>query len=305
MKSTVNIGPSSNSVKLGIREIAGEDINPVIDLLVRGFPNPRRYWEVGLERLRTRSVAPDMPRYGYVLESDGSPVGVILLISSLRCIGGRQVLFSNLSGWYVEPSFRSHATQLLKRALINRQATFLSVSPVLHVRPIYEALGFKRFSSGQFLSVPALAGNRRNTRSSIIKVDRFDDANLEEDERRLLDAQAGYGCISFCCTTDGQTRPFVFLSRLIKGFIPCAQLAYCRKISDVVEVAGTIGRYLLRHGLPFVLIDANGPIAGIPGRYFPDVAPKYYRGATTPVLGDLAETEATIFGIYSGGLWPG
>jgi hypothetical protein len=39
-----------------------------------------------------------MPRYGYVLEADGNPVGVILSISSLRRVGDCQELFSNLSG---------------------------------------------------------------------------------------------------------------------------------------------------------------------------------------------------------------
>ena len=91
-------------------------------------------------------------------------------------------------------------------------------------------------------------------------------------------------------------RPFVFVPRIIKGFIPCAQLAYCRKITDLVDVAGSVGRHLLRHGRPFALIDSNGPIAGIPGKYFADVAPKYYKGKIAPALGDLTETEATIFG---------
>jgi hypothetical protein len=297
MKSTVNTGPSLSSVKLGIREIADADIDPVINLLTRGFPNPRRHWEVGLGRLRKRSLLPNMPRYGYLLEANNKPVGVILLISSQRCIGDRQELFSNLSAWYVEPGFRSHATQLLKRALTNKHATFLSISPASHVRPIYEALGFKCYSGGQFLAVPALARNRQTARTSIKGLDSINDSDLKEGERRLLEVQAGYGCIVICCTTDGQTRPFVFVPRFVKGFIPSAQLAYCRNINDLVEVAGTIGRYLLWHGRPFVVIDANGPIPGIPGKYFPDVAPKYYRGAAAPTLGDLTETEATIFGL--------
>ena len=89
-------------LRLGIHEIADFGHRSVITLLTRGFPSPRRYWEVGFERLRTRCVPPDMPRYGYVLEADGKPVGVILLISSLRWIGDRRELFSNLSNWYVE-----------------------------------------------------------------------------------------------------------------------------------------------------------------------------------------------------------
>src|SRR5262249_6826441 len=152
MNSKVAADPSSSSARLGIREIADADIDPVINLLARGFPNPRRYWEVGLGRLRRRPVPPNVPRYGYLLEANGKPVGVILLISSQRSIGYRQELFSNFSSWYVEPAFRSHATQLLKRALTNKQATFLSISPAGHVRPIYEALGFKRYSGGQFLA---------------------------------------------------------------------------------------------------------------------------------------------------------
>ena len=76
-------------------------------------------------------------------------------------------------------------------------------------------------------------------------------------------------------------------------------------MSDLVEVAGTVGRYLLRYGRPFVLIDANGPIPSIPGKYFADVAPKYYKGEIVPALGDLTETEATIFGFPSKWLWVG
>jgi hypothetical protein len=244
-----------------------------------------------------RSVPPGTPRYGYMLEADGHPVGTILLISSLRRMGGRQVLFSNLSSWCVEPAFRSHAALLFKRALANKQTTYLNVSASTHVLPIIEAFGFKRYSEGQVLSFPALACNRQGGRVCVVDANSFGECDLEEGERRLLKAQAGYGCIVFCCRASGSTRPFVFIPRFIRGIIPCAQLAYCRKIADLADVAGTVGRYLLRLGRPFVLIDASGPIPGIPGKYFPGAAPKYYRGAEPPVLGDLVETEATILGI--------
>ena len=102
--------------------------------------------------LANEVLPPNMPRYGYLLEADGKPVGVILLISSLRRMGDRQQLFSNLSGWYVEPEFRSGATQLLKRALANKQTTYLNLYPATHVRPIIEAFGFRRYSEGQVLA---------------------------------------------------------------------------------------------------------------------------------------------------------
>src|SRR5262249_4164161 len=159
----------------------------------RGFPRPRPYWETRLERLRTRSTPSNLPRYGYLLETDGKSVGVILLISSLRHFGDQQVPFSNLSGWYVEPEFRSGATQLLRRALANKQTTYLNLYPATHVRAIVEAFGFRRYSEGQFLALLALAHNQKNTRARIVGVDNFGNADLEEGERRLLEVQAGYG----------------------------------------------------------------------------------------------------------------
>lgn len=298
MKSAAEASSSLPSATLRIREIVDADIDHVITLLTRGFPNPRPYWEVGFARLQTRSVPPHMPRYGYLLEADNDPVGVILLISSLRRIGNREELFSNLSSWFVESIYRSHAAQLFKRALAKKNTTFLNVSAATHVRPFIEAFGFKRYSEGQVLAALALARDREKG-AHVVEVDHVSAFGLEESERLLLKAQASYGCITFCCATNHQTHSFVFVPRFIKGFIPCAQLAYCRKMTDLVEVAGSVGRYLLRHGWPFVLIDANGPIPGIPGKYFADVAPKYYRGPAAPVLNDLAETEATIFGFGS------
>jgi hypothetical protein len=298
-ESKVEADVSSIAVKLRIREILDDDIGPTTDLLTRGFPCPRRYWEVGLERLRSRSTPPQMPRYGYILEANGNPVGVILLISSLRRVEKRQELFSNLSSWYVEPAYRSHATQLLKRAIDNKQSTYLSISPATHVRPIFEALGFRRYSRGQVLAVPTLARNRQKARTRIVEADSFSELEFHEGEREQLELPSSYGCISFCCVTEGHVRPFVFLPRTIRRFIPCAQLAYCRGISDLTDVAAAVGRYLLSLGRPFVLVDANGPISGLPGKYFPDATPKYYKGAVSPLLGDLTETEATIFGIWS------
>jgi hypothetical protein len=232
-----------------------------------------------------------------MLEANGRPVGTILVISSLRRRGDRQVLYSNLSSWYVEPAFRSHATLLFKRALANKQTTYLNVSASTHILPIIEAFGFKCYSEGQVLGLPALARNRKRGRVRVLDATNFGEWELEEGERQLLKTQAGYGCIAFCCVASGSTRPFVFIPRFIRRIIPCAQLAYCRKIADLTDVAGTVGRYLSRLGRPFVLIDASGPIPGIPGKYFPGAMPKYYRGEEPPVLGDLVETEATILGI--------
>ena len=112
---------------------------------------------------------------------------------------------------------------------------------------------------------------------------------------------AEYGCICLWCVTPETAYPFVFLPRVIKRIIPCAQLIHCPDIQDFIRFAKPIGSYLGMRGRPFVLIDANGPIPGLPGKYFGGKSPKYFKGPTPPRLGDLAYTEmAMLPDLYEG-----
>jgi hypothetical protein len=45
-----------------------------------------------------------------------------------------------------------------------------------------------------------------------------------------------------------------------------------------------------------VIIDSNGPIPGLVGKYVGDKLPKYFKGPDRPGFGDLAYTEAVMFG---------
>jgi hypothetical protein len=83
----------------------------------------------------------------------------------------------------------------------------------------------------------------------------------------------------------------------VKGLIPCAQLIYCRDIQDFVRFARPLGRYLARRGRPLVIVDSNGPIAGLVGTYLGGKSPKYFKGPRRPSFGDLAYTEAVMFGL--------
>ena len=46
-----------------------------------------------------------------------------------------------------------------------------------------------------------------------------------------------------------------------------------------------------------IIVDSNGPISGLLGKYFDGVAPKYFKGPSPPRLGDLAYTELAMFGL--------
>jgi hypothetical protein len=87
-----------------------------------------------------------------------------------------------------------------------------------------------------------------------------------EVDLEMLKRHAEYGCLSFLCHTTERALPFIFFPLpKRRGIIPVPAmlLAYCNSISDYVRCAGTIGRYLLWRGKPLVIIDANGPVAGL------------------------------------------
>ena len=292
----VNAGQASAAPRIRCRPIVDADLDSIADLLKRGFGarRTREFWRRALARLQARAVPPDVPRYGYLLENDGAAVGAILLIFATT--PGSDAVRANVSSWYVDPAFRGYAPLLVSQALKLKHVTYLNVSAAPHTWPILEAQGYRRYSSGVFVALPAL--QRSNAGAvRLLPANQPPDAPHEPFERDLLLAHAGYGCISFWCATRERAHPFVFRPRIVKSIVPCAQLIYCRDVADVVRFAGPIGRLLARRGRPFVIVDANGPIAGLIGRYVDGTMPKFFRGPAEPRLGDLADTESALFGM--------
>ena len=279
------------------RQIVNSDLNGVANFLARGFRRRSvRYWLKALERLSSHSAPPGLPRYGYLLENDGTPVGALFLIFSTVRTGNTSTVRCNVSSWYAEPAFRVHAPLLHGKRLGLRTLPMSIFRPRHTPYAMIEALGFSRYSSGQFVAIPSLSGNAAG--GNVTLSDHIEPTvPFEPYERDLLLDHAGYGCMSLWCTTPERAYPFVFLPRLVKGLIPCAQLVYCRDVEDFVRFARPIGRFLALRGRPLVLIDSNGPIPGLVGRYFEGMSPKYFKGPEQPRLGDLAYTEAVMFGL--------
>jgi hypothetical protein len=290
--------PPQSSKGLRCREIEERDMEDIVALLAKGFTaRSRKYWARALHRLSHHPTPPGLPKLGYLLEYAGKPVGVLLLICSHVATAADAGIRCNVSSWYVEPAFRSFASLLVLRSLKHNHVTYLNISPAPHTRATIEAQGFSRYCNGQLLALPMLS--RQSAELSIEpigSVPRPDDpaAAAEFD---LLKAHADLGCISLWCRSDDRVYPFAFLPRRVaKGFIPVAQLVYCREHHDFVRFARPLGRYLAARGRPLVLLDATGPIAGLPGRYFAGNGPKYFKGPNPPRLGDLAFIESVLFG---------
>src|ERR1700677_486666 len=141
------------------RQIGEGDVGAIAELLTRGFPNRNhQFWVHALDQLTRRTPPPDLPKYGYLLETDGVLVGAILVICSTMRLGETLAPRCNLSSWYVEPAYRAYAPLLVSQALRHKEATYLNVSAAPHTWPIIEAQGFSRYSEGVFICLPARSG---------------------------------------------------------------------------------------------------------------------------------------------------
>jgi hypothetical protein len=228
------------------------------------------------------------------------PVGCLLLVYSTKVIDDETAIFCNLSSWYVDPAFRNYAALFAAMAQKRKDVTYFNVTPATSTWPILEAQGYKAYCRGLFLSMPALSPSGRGMTIETVTPDTQSVAGLPDDDLELLKRHAEYGCLSLVCHAAENALPFVFFPlRKRRGVIPvpAMQLGYCRSIEDYVRCAGAIGRYLLRRGKPVIIVDANGPIAALPGIYSEVRGRKYFKGPHQPRLGDLADTELAIYGV--------
>jgi hypothetical protein len=284
--------------RIGAREIDELDIPAVVALLTKGFAvRGSKFWSHALGVMSQRSVPSGFPRFGYLLECNGAPVGVILQIFSITDTGAAAVARCNLSSWYVQPEFGCYAALLISRALKTKNVTYSNISAAPHTWDTVEAQGFSRFSKGIFIAAPALSFRSPGQDFKLVPGTACPDAKFSAYERELLLEHSRSGCVTFWCITRELAHPFVFLPRTVKGLIPCAQLIYCSDVEDFARFAGPIGRFLAARGRFLVLVDANGPLPGLVGKYLEGKMPKYFKGPDRPRLGDLSYTEVALFGI--------
>ena len=292
-------------MKIRCRQIESDDLDAVAALLCVGFADrDPAYWHRGFARHRDRGPPAGYPTYGFLIEAEGRIVGVLLTLHTRVRDAGHDSVRCNLSSWYVDPEFRAYGPMLDKMATRQDGVTYLNVTPAPHSWPMLEARHYRRYCFGQMLAVPALRRPRAGLSVQDARRPGALDALTPED-RALVRAHLDYGCVAYVCDDGRGARPLLFQRRTIGlvpnlktfGQVPAMQLIYARDIDDAVLFAGPVGRRLLAsHGTPLLVIDADGPIPGLAGRYFAGRAPKYQRGVVPVRLGDLAYTELVLFG---------
>ena len=184
---------------------------------------------------------------------------------------------------------------LRSHALKHKDVTYFNITPLPHTLSILEAQGFARYCDGRFIAVPALSMQSKCSRVEVVRPDICADDDLPSSEIGLLLAHARYECISVICNSSDGRHPFVFLPLKKAVVAHYAYLAYCRDLAEFVRFAGPLGRFLARRGCPLVVVDSNGPINALIGRYSNGFS-KYFKGPNKPRLGDLTYSERVMFG---------
>lgn len=284
--------------KVGCRPVEAEDLPAVVDLLQTAFPRrDRRYWERGLQRLARREPPPAFPRFGDVLTLNGRPIGLHLLISAPRLDDPTAPVRCNGSSWYVDEQFQSYGVFLLLRGIRRQPAVYTNIGPRPHTVPMIAAQGFRIYSSGLFACVPALARAPAVPVRVLSGQTAWQAHGVPVADQRMLADHAAFGCVCLWCETPSGGQPLIVRRRLVKPGVPCAQLIYCRSVPELERVARPVGRFLAARGMPFLLVPANEPMNGVPGRLFPDRLPMYFKGAAPPRPADLSYTEVAVFGM--------
>jgi hypothetical protein len=171
-------------VPVRCRQIIRSDIDSLVLLLNKGFSQrDPSFWSRAIQRLDDHRIPPNVPKYGYVLESNGSLVGLLLLIhsaveNSIRCY---------TSGFYVEPKFRPYGPLLDAVATARKDVTYINITALPQTRQLMEPLGFVPYVQGSFIFVPALCRAQRGVRVTEVGEELFDMGGQTSQDHTRMD----------------------------------------------------------------------------------------------------------------------
>jgi hypothetical protein len=269
------------------REIVKSDLDQIASLLTTALGFSKEYFSQIMEKVTHLSTPIGFPKYGYVLLSDDVIVGAILMIFATIRLGAVRC---HVAAWTVDPAYRPYATLFFSKALRFKDVTYLNILGNPRMLPLVKVQGFSMCSDGQFAAIPVLSRGSGDRPVKLVSADAAPNTHFDSDEHELLLTHRKCGCTSLWCITQEGAHPFVFQPR---STFPGMQLIYCRDIEEFVRFARPIGLFLALRGSFYVVVNSNGPIPGLVGKYFPGVMPLYFKGPP-PHIGDLAYTRFAL-----------
>jgi hypothetical protein len=277
---------------MAIREITEDDLDATRNLLVEGFPlRSRGDWGKGLAHLGSLPPVEGFPRYGYLVDADEEPQGVLLTITTDH---GADGVRTHMGGWYVRERCRHSALLLLREVLELQDTTFVNPAPADHIVRVLELFGFEPYTAGLAVFDLRTAMRRRSSRGVVERLGAGDLADLSESERRIAEDHLRMGCGVLRLETDGRAGLLIHRRKWIKRSLPCSQVIYADP-HLVLQLAKPVMRALASHGSLLTVFDVDTGIEPAVGRVFRRGI-RYFKGAKAPAVGDLAYSEFAVFG---------
>jgi hypothetical protein len=278
---------------ISIREIAPSDFQVLARFLGEGLGyQPARFLRIFWAMEQIPLVA-GFSKYGFVLETQGRIVGALLTIHSKIIHSIPEHVRCHLTGWYVLPEYTFYSTLLEKRATRGSNVSYINTSARPNTYKIIQAQGFRKYSKGQFIIMNLLHALDRNKGADMLVHEDASGYYHNMPEFELMKVHARLGSICLWGLKDGHAHPFILQKKKLKGFLPAAQLIFCRDVTDVSTFIGPLSRHLMSRGIFIISMDANEPIPNLHGVYFEGLEPRFYKGVA-PSQGDLAYTLNAI-----------
>lgn len=292
LPSTLDQLMPTGAKKLVIRELEYRDLPEVARILGEGFPSHSlEVWRSRLRTLADREPVPGTPKFGYGLDVDGLQ-GVGLTIGSLHGpMQARQTIVNGAS-WTVRPAYRGlAAVQLFRRCASGAGMTFSNLTAGVFTREIIRVCGFTEHTTGVVVAV----GVPRARERRIVSLSDAERSGLSPERADMMRHHQARGCLTFCVEDKDRLAPLMFRTRSMRAGIRVAQLLYCERLSDLVDNSWAITLEIWKRGCTSLLVDASGSIAGLKGRFFPGIEPKYYKGPAPVYAVDHSYSELVYF----------
>jgi hypothetical protein len=198
--------------------------------------------------------------YGYLLEADGTIVGIQLVFSSRRDFGSGPVTIRNLGALCILPSYRDQSIRLIRAAMGGRDTHLTDLSPSGAVVSLNERFGFTRLDTATALvpAMPAVFGRggfpgRTHVITDRDRIRRCLSGQDLEIYRDHKNARASHHLV----LERGQEFCYVIWRRDRRKHLPLfASLLYINAPDILHSLFPALSRFLLvRHGIPAVLAE--------------------------------------------------
>jgi len=172
--------------RVSLREIFDEDLEDVYYFLSSNF-DPELKLDIWLKAFN-HSWMPEKPNNGFMLEENGTVVGVFCAFYSQRKTRKGTQYVCNTSTWFVLDTYRSHSLKLMAAMLGQKRFLFTSLSASTNVYELHRRFKFQSYVT-TLIAIPNLPSIGRSLDADIqqIRLDHIDIPTVQQIVFRAAD----------------------------------------------------------------------------------------------------------------------